>query len=667
MKKTYGNLLKPARIGNMELRNRVMMAPTDYDFVTGNYRDATFTQRLADVYKERAKGGCGLILTGGVKCEQKLDAFPKSLNYPVMDRHERIKEFANVADGVHLYGAKIAAELNAGGGRLADTIEEGEVPVSASRVITQYDPSVYTRPLTVDEIHYLTKCFGEAAAKLQAAGFDAVDVMSSGGYLIAQFLSPVWNQRKDEYGGTPEKRMRFLIECLESVKEHCGEDYPVILNLCIDEKLANIELGVLTTGEKLDESLLPDFSSNGITTEYAVQVAQEMERRNLVDAYEVRIGNYYNQEHIIPSAYSTNDEYMAAIKQFKKGVSKPVIFENKLNYPTEMQELIEGGICDFVSMGRGWIADPHWAKHAEKGEEEIRPCIRCMMCLEQLWHGKYCQCAVNPEFGHEGEKMCPALEKKKVMVIGGGAGGIQAAVTAAKRGHDVTLVEAKEKLGGRTFEAGAVTYKKGVERYGEWSVRQAEKAGIRILTGTKATKEFVMNENPDAVFIATGAEAVRPRIKGIEKAVAMEDVILEGNHEFSKPIIIGGGMIGCETAYRLWEDGTDVTVIEMLSDILMVGTSLIYRHAAVKKLRDTSVNIMTDASVVEILDDGVMLADGTKVEGDKVILAVGLRPDKTLFEELNEVVDEVYVIGDANKPGKIFHAVNDAHKIAVEL
>ena len=146
MKKTYGALLKPAKIGKMEIRNRVMMAPTDYDFVYGNYQDATFTERLADVYKERAKGGVGLILTGGVKIEQKLDAFPKSLNYPVMDRHERIKEFAAVADSVHLYGAKIAAELNAGGGRLADTIEEGEVPVSASRVITQYDPSIYTRP-----------------------------------------------------------------------------------------------------------------------------------------------------------------------------------------------------------------------------------------------------------------------------------------------------------------------------------------------------------------------------------------------------------------------------------------------------------------------------------------------------------------------------------------
>lgn len=290
-----------------------------------------------------------------------------------------------------------------------------------------------------------------------------------------------------------------------------------------------------------------------------------------------------------------------------------------------------------------------------------------MMCLEQLWHGKYCQCAVNPEFGHEAEKLCPALEKKKVMVIGGGAGGIQAALTASKRDHDVTLVEAGKTPGGRIFEAGAVLYKKGVERYGKWSVRQLEKSNVRVLTGTKATKDFVLSENPDVVFIATGATAVRPRIKGIEKAVTMEDVILEGRHSFSKSIIIGGGMIGCETAYRLWEDGTDVTVIEMLPDILMVGTRLIYRHAAVKKLRNTSVNIMTDASVTEIMDDGVLLADGTKVEGDKVILAAGLRPKRSLFEELNGEIDEVYVIGDANRPGKIFHTVNEAHKIAAEL
>lgn len=417
----------------------------------------------------------------------------------------------------------------------------------------------------------------------------------------------------------------------------------------------------------IDASDLPTFDSNGITTEYAVEVAQEMERRGLVDAYEVRIGNYYNQEHIVPSAYSTNDEYMTAIRQFKKGVTKPVIFENKLNYPTEMQELIEEGTCDMVSMGRGWMADPYWAKHAEKGEENIRPCIRCMMCLEQLWHGKYCKCAVNPEFGREGKPLTKTLEPKKVMVIGGGAGGMQAAVTAAKRGHDVTLVEAKEELGGRIFEAGAVSYKKCVENYGKWAVRQVENSDVKVITGVKATKEFVLEHEPDVVILATGASAVRPRIQGIEKAVAMEDVILEGEHSFSKPIIIGGGMIGCETAYRLWEDGTEVTVIEMLPDILMTGTSPIYRHAAVAKIRNTGVNILTNAGVTEITDNGVKLADGRFIEGDAVILAVGLRSNKSLYDELLPEVDEVYVVGDANAPGKIFHAVNSAYQIAAEL
>ena len=665
MKKTYGKLLEPAKIGKMELKNRVTMAPTDYGFVYGNYNDATFTQRVADVYRERAKGGCGLIFTGGVKIEQKLDAFPKSLKYPVMDRDERVKEFANVAEGVHLYGCKIAAELNAGGGRLADTIEEGEVPVSASRVITQYDPSVYTRPLTIDEIHYLTDCFGKAAGRLKFAGFDAVDVMSSGGYLIAQFLSPVWNLREDEYGGTPEKRMRFLIECLESVKKYCGEDYPIILNLCIDEKLAHIELGVLTTGQRLDESLLPDFSSNGISTDYAVMVAQELERRGLVDAYEVRIGNYYNQEHIIPSAYSTNDEYKEAIAKFKAGVTKPVIFENKLNGPEKMAKMIEDGVCDFTSMGRGWIADAHWVTNAQKGEEEIRPCIRCMMCLEQLWNARYCQCAVNPEFGREGKKLTKALEKKKVMVIGGGPGGMQAAITAAKRGHDVTLVEQEEQLGGRLFEAGSVSYKSEVLDYAKWAVRQVGKSNVKVVTGKKADKEYILSENPDAVILATGATAIRPRITGVEKAVLAEEVLLKEN-TFKKPIIIGGGMIGCETAYKLWEEGKDVTIVELQDDILK-ETTLVYRHAAVAKIRSTGVGIMTGCSVVEITDGGVKLADGTFVEGDCVILAVGLRSNNALYAEINSEIEEVYMAGDCVKTAKVFEAVNTAYKIAAEL
>ena len=666
MKNSYGKLLKPAMIGSMQVKNRITMAPTDYGFVYGNYQDATFTQRLANVYKERAKGGVGLIFTGGVKIEQKIDAFPKSLNYPVMDRDERIKEFANVAEGVHLYGAKIAAELNAGGGRLADTIEEGEVPVSASRVITQYDPNVYTRPLTIDEIHYLTDAFGVAAGRLKAAGFDAVDVMSSGGYLIAQFLSPVWNLREDEYGGTPLKRMRFLIECLESVKKYCGDDYPIILNLCIDEKLAHIELGVLTTGKKLDESLLPDFSSNGITTEYAIEVAQELERRGLVDAYEVRIGNYYNQEHIIPSAYSTNDEYMAAICQFKKGVTKPVIFENKLRDPDKMSQMIEDGICDFASMGRGWIADPHWVTNAQKGKEEIRPCIRCMMCLEQLWNARYCQCAVNPQFGREGRKLTRALQPKKVLVVGGGPGGMQAAITASMRGHDVTLVDDKPSLGGRLYEAGSVSYKAEVAEYADWAVRQVGKLPINVVSGKKADKDYILAQRPDAVILATGASAVRPRIPGIEKAVAAEDILLKKDNAFKKPIIIGGGMIGCETAYKLYEDGMNVTIVELQDDILK-ETTLVYRHAAVAKIRSIPVDIRTGCSVVEILDDGVRLADGTVIAGDQVILAVGLRSNNSLYGEIFDEIDEVYMAGDCVKPAKVFEAVNTAYKIAEEL
>lgn len=665
MKKKYGKLLEPAKIGKMELRNRVTLAPMDFKYVYGNYKDSTFTQRLADVYKERAKGGAGLIFSSCVKTEQKLDAFPKNLDFPILDRDERIKEFANVADAIHLYGGKMAVELTAGGGRLADLIEDDE-PVSASRVITQYNPDIYTRPLTIEEIHYLIDAYGEAAGRVKAAGIDAIDVMSSGGYMIAQFLSPVWNQREDEYGGSPEKRMRFLIECIESVKAHCGEDFPIIVNLCIDEKLANIKLGVLTTGEKLDESKIPRFSSNGITTEYAVQVAQELERRNLVDAYQVRIGNYYNQEHIIPSAYSTNEEYRTAMRQFKQGVTKPVIFENKLNGPEKMGKMIEDGITDFVSMGRGWLAEPHWVVKAEKDSAEIRPCIRCMMCLDTLWNGKYCQCAVNPQLGHEAEKLLPALEKKKVVVIGGGPGGMEAAVTAAKRGHDVTLLERSGQLGGRLYEAGAVSYKSEVLDYAGWAVRQIEKSKVKVQLNTEATKKSVLGLKPDSVIIATGADAIRPRIPGAEKAEIAENVILSDNLDFNTAVIIGGGMIGCETAYKLWEQGKKVTVVELQPDILM-ETSLVYRHAAVEKIVGTGIEILTDSQVIEINENGVKLSDGQQIEGEKVILAVGLRSRAALYRELYDDVEEVYLVGDSKKVGKVFHAVNEAYRIAADL
>ncbi|MGN1389334.1 MAG: FAD-dependent oxidoreductase, partial [Bulleidia sp.] len=648
----------------MEVRNRVCMAPMDFKFMYGNDVDATLTERAKNVYQARARGGAGLIFTSVVKSERKLDPFPRSLDFPVMDRDERIKEFADTADAVHIYGSRIAAELTAGGGRLADLIHEGEVPVAPSRVVTQYDNHVYTRALTIEEIHYLTDCFGKAAARLKAAGFDAIDVMCSGGYLIAQFLSPVWNKRTDEYGGSEENRMRFLIECIEQVRTACGKKFPIILNLCLDEKLADINPGCLTTGKRAE---VPQFDQDGITPDLAVRTAQKLESLGLVDAYECRIGNYYDQEHIVPSAYSDNTEYYEAVSYFSRYVTKPVIFENKLNGPGKLGKLIDSGICDMVSMGRGWLAEPDWVRKAEHNPEDIRPCIRCMKCIENLWNNHYAACAVNPLFGHEAEKLMPASEPKNVLVAGGGPAGKTAAITAAKRGHRVTLVERKDHLGGRLPEAGAVSFKPEINDFCRWLIRETEKAQIRIVLNQEADLDYVRSVHPDVLIDACGAEPFLPPIAGIEKAVSFENVLTDSSRYQGKEIVvIGGGLVGCETAYKLSQECSHVTVVEMMPEILM-ETSIVYRHAAIRKMEETDVQYRTGSGVTEVTDHGVILKDGSEIHADAVIAASGLRGHEKLYHAAYQEIDEVYAVGDTRRARRVFDAVQEAYRIAADL
>lgn len=650
---TYGELFKPAKIGTMELKNRVCMAPMDYKYFSGNTEDSSMTHRQVKVFEARAKGGCGLIFTCATQAEQEIMPYPRDMQFPVIDRKERIKEFAEAADAVHIYGAKIACELTMGSGRYADSVDSRWEPLAPSDCETQYDPTIRARAMTVPEIKHMIRTYAQAAGRLKEAGFDALLVMGGGGYLINQFLSPAWNQRTDEYGGNLENRMTFLIETLQETKKVVGEKYPIIVSLNMDDLLP--------------EGVAP---CRGMVVEETIAIAQKLEELNLADAFHLRIGNYYNQEYIVPSAYVTNAEYMKNFRKFKAAVTKPVIFENKLDTPEEMQKLLEEGVLDFASVGRKWIADPEWVNKAMYGKKAC-PCLRCNYCLHTLWLGKCTHCAVNPEMGYEFEGgIHPALEKKRVTVIGAGPGGIQAALTAAKRGHTVTLLEKEQHLGGKLDIVSAPSYKKQYQDYLAYLEDSLAHSTVELKLGVEATPELVQATNPDAVIVATGAAPLVPPIPGIEHAVTADTVLRGQTPVKGTVVIVGGGLVGCETAHVLAEQGCKVHIVEMQDDVLK-DTSYVTRHSQLAVLASTGAELHVSTRLIEILEDGILAEHErktVKIHADAVVLAMGYRNKSTLYSDLLDTMDcEVYQIGDCRQTRKIADAVREGHIIAKNL
>lgn len=648
----YGALLKPASIGTMKLKNRVCMAPMDFKFFNGNEEDSSISYRQVKVFEARAKGGCGLIFTCATQAEREIMPYPREMQFPLIDRDERIKEFAEAADAVHVYGSKIACELTMGSGRYADKIEEEYPPIAPSACQTQYHPEIYAREMTISEIKHMIRTYADAAGRLKKAGFDALLVMGGGGYLINQFLSPAWNQRTDEYGGSLEKRMTFLLETITEVKRVVGTDYPIIVSLNMDD-------------------LLPEGVSDyrGLVVDETIMVAQKLEQLGLADAFHLRIGNYYNQEYIVPSAYVTNEEYMENIKRFKQKISKPVIFENKLSDPEEMQKLLEENVLDFASVGRKWVTDADWVKKSLY-DKPVRPCLRCNYCLHTLWLGKCSSCAINPEFGHEFEgELLPSVKSKKVVVIGAGPGGIQSALTAARRGHTVTLLEKEQKIGGKLDIVSAPDYKAHYKNYLRYLERELADSEIDVRLGITATLEVVDKYNPEVVIVAAGASPIVPQVEGAEYILTADEVLKHPEKVTGTVIIVGGGLVGCETAHVLSSRGCTVHIIEMQDDVLK-DTSYVTRHSQLDVLHATGANIHVNTKLVKVMDHVVCVSShGEELEMmvDHVVSAVGYRCVSKLAEELQDLIEEVYEIGDYKQTRKIADAVHEGYQIAKNL
>lgn len=686
----YEKLFSPIKIGNVEIKNRIAMAPMLMDF--GQF-DGRTTEQLMDYYEERAKGGTGLIITEITRVNDKTGA--SAFAQLGMSHDYQIDGMRELANRIHSHGAKIFVQLHHPGrqnmGLLIGTVPlsiacDKKMPffkdmlykvvpagkmlmahhlvprvVAPSKVENSYFSDGNNRELRKGEIKALVKDFVAAAVRVKKSGCDGVQLHASHGYLLQQFLSPNTNHRTDEYGGSLENRMRFLLEIITGIKRECGKDFPIIVRLTVDECYEMI-------GKK----------GKGYSLSEGVEMAKRLEKAG-VDAIDVSSAAYDTFNYWLePTSFKCGwRKYMAAA--VKNAVSIPVIAANLIRSPEQAEQQLAEGTQDMVSLGRPHIADPHWAEKAQNGrEKDIKRCICCLYCIESMQNNAYIgdhgYCAVNPFVGNENYKLKETSDKKKVMVVGAGPAGLTAAEVLSKRGFDVTVYEKEDKAGGQVNLAVKPPHKEKLYWCIEDLLNSCEKQGVEIKYSYEVTKELVDSENPYAVICATGGNALKPRsIKGTDKDFVYTPTdILDGSVQLSEKnvVVVGSGMTGLETAEYLCEMGNSVTVVEM-ADTIAPGVWMQHPDDIVPRLREAGTRFFISKKLISI-DDGAITVEDTKtkaissIKAEDVVLALGVRPETSLYEQIKNR-SNVYKVGDADKVGRIADATAGAFATAKNI
>lgn len=629
-------LFQPGHIGPVELRNRVVMAPMGTALAN---KDGTVSRRQIDYYAERARGGTGLIIIEAAKAEVRIDK-PADIPLTELTSDAHVPGLALLAEAIHDYGAKAAMQITAGLGRQAGAATADDPPVAPSAIPAFANPAVTCRPLSKDEIRAIVDACGVAARRAAIAGFDMVEIHGHTGYLTDQFMTGLWNERTDEYGGDLDGRMRFPLEIIEAMRGQVGRHFPIIFRLTLQHNVPG--------GRRVPEG-------------------QEMARRLAaagIDAIDADAGAYDSMDYIFPPFY-LGDAMMADMAAAAKAVVDiPVIAAGNLN--AEVGEaILQRGEADFIASGRGLIADPDWPRKVRAGlAEDVCPCIRCnQQCIGFVFGLKPLSCSVNPRAGREDHyRLLPAPLPRRVLVIGGGPAGMEAARVAAHRGHDVTLLERRADLGGQIRGAATPTLKKELRDMLGWWIRQLGREGVDVRLNTQATVETVDLMQPDAVIVATGAVPAWPDIPGIDGDNVIE--VLDYYRSPDPPrgrrvLVAGGGLSGCDAALDLALGGNEVTIVEMLGE-LATDALAINRISLLRLLQEHGVRALTNHRIERFLPNGLVArtADGeVTVEGDTIVVALGTRPENELARRLQDAWHEVYVVGDCVTPAKVGDAV----------
>ena len=642
-------LFESAEIGAMHIKNRIVMPPMGTNMADGGY----VNRKILDHYEARARGGVGLIIVEVTGVDSPTGK--NTANMLMLDDDKYIPGMAGLVKTIHKHGAKAVLQISHTGRGAREKIT-GVQPVAPSPIPMPFSSAIgyggdMPRELTVAEIHVIERKYAYAAGRAKTAGFDGVMLHGTGYYLIAQFVSSTANVRCDEYGGDIEKRARFPLEVIEAVKENVGSDFPLLY------KMSALEMG----------------EGAGLTLNEAQRLAVILQDAG-VHALELAGMIWGIELNMEPPPGEPRNMGLMISPFIKSVVTIPVIAEGRIA-PEEGDKAIAEGKSDFIGMGRGLLADPQLPEKTFAGRfDDIRPCIGCGRCTDnQLMKGKGVMCSVNPAVGNEAGKyrIYKAKRVKKVAIIGGGPAGMEAARVAGLRGHHVILYEKDSKLGGQLNQAVVPPHKSNLGTYLEYLKRQMPMQHVDVRTGIKASADMIRKTKPDAVIIATGVAATKPDIPGADKPFVLSArAVLDGKETAAKVAIVGGGLVGCETAEFLQKQGKQVTIIEMLDEI---AGKMVYAQKTIleARLKAAGITILTGVVCKEITDDGITVitkaGDELHIEAGSIVIAVGDRPNKALERELRGAVHELYMAGDCVKPEGIAEAVAAGHLAALAI
>ncbi len=659
-------LFEPLSIGPLQLKNRIVMPAMHLNMCA----DYQVTDQLCAFYAERARGGAGLIVTGYATVDE-LAGHPAHIGA----HHDRfLPGLSRLSRTLRDGGAAGAMQLNHSGRYNYSLLLGGRQPVAPSAVVSRLTGET-PRELSEEEIEAIIAAFAAASKRVAAAGFEAVEVLAGTGYLISSFLSPLTNQRSDAWGGSPAKRMRFGCEVVAAVQQASG--LPVLVRV---------------NGH--------DFMPGGIGREVQSSFAVALVQAGAA-ALSVNVGWHEAQmPQIVTKVPRGAFAYLA--RGIRERVAVPVVAGHRINDPATARALLKEGWCDLVAMGRALIADPNLPEKARQGREEgIRHCVACGQgCFDNLFRLHHVECLCNPQVGYEGREPAAPVVPHRVLVVGGGAGGMSAALAAARRGHAVILCERSARLGGQLALAGAAPGRGEFRQLAVDLERELAEAGVEVRLNRTVDASLLQELRPDAVLLASGGQPVRPPLPGVDGSQVVQawEVLAGGVETGRRVVVIGGGAVGVETALLLAEEGTlpaetlkfllvhraeepeelcrlathgskQVTVVELI-DKLGQNFGRTTRWTMLQDLERYGVTSRVSAEVIAIEPEGVRIRCRGQEEllpADSVVLAVGTRPENPLAEICAGLGIPCTLVGDARRPGLVFDAVHQGDQAGREL